>query len=256
MLGTPQPGGMNVTMVACYGDKPPRLARFIETAQARLGASLPSFVPYDIRQVHGTIIGLEGSRLRESDCLVNANYLALRGQRRNMDLARAFDLLRRSPGLPLRIQIGGFLPSAQPPFLSRGQHPYERSFSISGEMAVGMGWPHPDAMHPAPLARLRRDLESAGVLHKYHATVDAIDDDFFFVLGRVGQGDASKEALRSVTDELRASMSRAPTEVVVDLHDIHVVGYVDPALPLETSVSYRLPGLDPASLIALYPVGE
>jgi hypothetical protein len=79
-----------------------------------------------------------------------------------------------------------------------------------------------------------------------------MDDDFFFVLGRVGQGDASKDALRSMTDELRASMGRAPIEVVVGPHDIHVVGYVDPALPLETSVSYRLPGLDPASLIELY----
>jgi hypothetical protein len=157
---------MNVTMAACYGDKPLPFARFIETAQSRLRASLPSFAPYDIRQVHGTIIGLEGSRLPGSDCIVNANYLVLRGQRRHMDLARAFDLVSRSPQLPLRIQIGGFSASEQPPFLSRGKHPYERSFSISGEMAVGMGWPDVDATHRAPLARLRRDLESVGVLHK------------------------------------------------------------------------------------------
>jgi hypothetical protein len=245
---------MNVTMVAFYGDKPPPLAGFIETAQARLRASLPSFAPYDIRQVHGTIIGLEGSRLPESDCVVNANYFALRGESRRMDLALAFDLVRRSPLLPLRIQIGGFLPGAQPPFLSRGQHPYERSFSISSEMAVAMGWPHVDATH-TPLARFRRDLESVGALHKYHAAVDAMDDDFFFVLGRVRQGDASEDALRSVTDELRASVGRAPIEVVVDLRDIQVVAYTDPALPLETSVSFRLIGLDSASLIALYPVG-
>ena len=247
---------MNITMVACYGEKPPALARFIESTQIRLGASLSSFVPYDIRQVHGTIIGLEGSRLPDSDALLNANYLALRGERRSMDLARALDLVRRSPRLPLRVQIGGFLPGAPPPFVSRGRHPYERCFAISGERVVAMGWPRVGGTYPAPLAGLRRDLESAGVLHKYHATVDAIDDDFFFVLGRVGQGDASKEALRSVTDELRASMSRAPIEVVVDLRDIHVVGYVDPALALETSVRYRLSNLDSSSLIALYPVGE
>jgi hypothetical protein len=127
MFGTPQPGRMSVTMAACYGDKPPTLARFIETAQARLCASVPSFVPYGIRQVHGTIIGLEGSRLPESDGLLNANYLALRGERRRADLPRAFDLVRRAPQLPLRVQIGGFLPGTQPPFLSRGRHPYERS---------------------------------------------------------------------------------------------------------------------------------
>jgi hypothetical protein len=247
---------MNVTMVACYGDKPLPLARFIETAQSRLRASLPSFAPYDIRQVHGTIIGLEGSRLPESDGVVNANYLALRGERRRMDLARIVDLVRRSPQLPLRIQIGGFLTGARPPFLSRGQHPYERSFSITDERAVAMGWPHVGGTYPASLARLRRDLESVGVLHKYHAAVDATDDDFFFVLGRVRQGDASEDALRSVTDELRASMGRAPIEVVIDSHDIHVVGYIDPALPRETSVAYRLLSLDPASTIALYPVGK
>jgi hypothetical protein len=245
---------MSVTMVACYGDKPPSLARFIEGAQARVSASVPSFVPYGIRQVHGTIIGLEGSRVPESDALFNANYLALRGERRRMDLQRAFDLVRRSPHLPLRVQIGGFLPDARPPFLSRSRHPYERSLSISGETVVAMGWPHVDGTYPAPLARLRRDLESAGVLHKYHAAPNATDDDFFFVLGRMRPGDPSEDALRIVTEDLRASMARAPIEVAVNLGDIHVVGYSDPALPLETSVAHRLSTLDPASLTALYPV--
>src|SRR5579859_4936067 len=103
-----------MTMAACYGDKPPTLARFIETAQAYLRASVPSFVPYDIRQVHGTIVRLEGSRLPESDGLLNANYLALRGARRRADLARAFDLVRRALQLPLRVRIGGFLPGTEP----------------------------------------------------------------------------------------------------------------------------------------------
>jgi hypothetical protein len=247
---------MSVTMVACYGDKAPSLARFIESAQARLSASVPSFVPYGIRQVHGTIIGLEGSRVPESDALINANYLTLRGEHRRMDLVRAIDLVRRSPDLPLRVQVGGFLPDARPPFLSRGRHPYERSFSISGETAVAMGWPHVDGTFPAPLARLRRDLESAGVLHKYHAAPNATDDDFFFVLGRMRAGDPSEDALRIVTEDLRASMVRAPIEVVIHLGDIRVVGYTDPALPLETSVSYRLSSVDLASLTALYPVRE
>jgi hypothetical protein len=69
-------------------------------------------------------------------------------------------------------------------------------------------------------------------------------------------GDPSEDALRIVTDALRASMACAPIEVVVDLRDIHVVGYIDPALPLETSVSYRLSSVGLASLTALYPVGE
>jgi hypothetical protein len=247
---------MGVTMVACYGAKSPALTRFIETAQSRLGESIASFVPYDTRQVHATLIGLEGRRCLDGAGVLNANYLALREVRRVMDLGRALDLARHAFRPPLRIQIGGFVPGARAPFLSRGRSPYERSFSMSEGRAVAMGWPHVDGAHPAPLARLRREFESVGVLHKYHRGVEDRDDDFFFVLGRARSGDPGEPELRAAAEDLRASMLRAPFELVLDLRDIHVVGYVDPALPVETSVRYDLSDLDAASLVGLYPDAE
>jgi hypothetical protein len=247
---------MNVTMVACYGDKPPALAHFIAHAQALLGEAVPSFVPYDMRQVHATLIGLEGRRLVKGDGVLNANYRSLRGERRLIDLAGALDLVRESLRDPLHVRIGGFPPGGVPPFLSRGRHPYERSFSISGEMAVAMGWPREQGGSTAPLARLRRDFESFGVLHKYHVNTEDADNDFFLVLGRLRAPDGAAEAGRGATAQLRASMARAPCDVVVDLRDIRVVAYVDAPLPLETSVSYPLSDVDVASLVGLYPVGE
>jgi hypothetical protein len=205
---------------------------------ARLG---PAFVPYRTAQVHATITGLEGARPAGSTRAVNANFLALRGEERVMDLPRVCALLATSPLLPLTIQVGGFAADGAYPFTSRGRHPHERSFAVHGTDAVAMGWPVAAGSYPDTLARLRRDLEPAGVLHKYHATPDAADNDFFFVLGRVARAGASEAALRAAELDLRALMSCTPVELAVGPAELSVVTYTDPSLPPESSVAQDLP---------------
>jgi len=68
---------LRATIVAYYGQKPPQLLDFLGRVQARIGNALGrAFEPYDPRQIHATIVGLEG--VLRHDQLLNQNFLTLR----------------------------------------------------------------------------------------------------------------------------------------------------------------------------------
>ncbi len=230
----------NATLVAFYGDKPEPLAVPIDAVQAHARQLLGNeFSPYAMAQVHATIVGLEGARNVTGD-LVNANFLSLRGESRPMDLPRCLEHLQRSPLLPLTMRFGGFQKNAVYPFTSRSEHPFARTFTIQGTRAVVMGWPVAGQSYPPALAHLRRELEAFGVLHKYHAAADDLDNDAFMVVGQIRRTSGDDEAIRHVTDEVRARLAGLVAHAVVDTSSLRVVAYVDPALPLDTSTALRL----------------
>jgi hypothetical protein len=234
---------MNATVVALYGEKPAGLTNFIVTLQERLGSKLgPAFAPYASAQVHATLVGLEGDRSQVTGELLNRNHAELRGEQRVMNVERVLTRIASSAAFPLTVRIGGFEPDVDYSFASRGQHPYRRSFSIQGRDAVAMGWPWMEGAVSTALAALRRELECEGVLHKYHATPEASDNDFFFVLGRVDRSRLDEATLAAVAEELRELMARAPLELLVEPEDLTMVSYVDPSLPLDSSVPTKLPG--------------
>ncbi len=225
----------NLTLVAGYGAKPRAFEELVRDLQARLVRMLGAgFVPYSVGQVHGTIIGLEG--LREPEGVINANFLHLRQERRVMDLARAVAVLDES-ALPLRIRVGGFGASTSFEFTSRGQHPYERSFSLRGGIATVIGWPAVNDGRVRTLDDLRRRFAEANVLHKYHASDADVDDDFYFVLGRVDTEEV--EALTDVEAAMREQLATRPP-IILELGSEHIriVAYEDPTLPLESSRAF------------------
>lgn len=233
---------VNATVVALYGEKPADLAALVLTLQDRLGSRLgPAFSPHAPEQVHATLVGLEGDRSVVTGELFNRNHAELRGEQRVMNVERLLQRIASSPAFPLTIRVGGFEPDVDYSFVSRGQHPYRRSFSIQGRDAVAMGWPWTDGAVSTALAALRRELESDGVLHKYHATPEASDNDFFFVLGRVDRSRLDEATLAAIADELRDLMARAPLELLVEPEDLTMVSYVDPSLPLDSSLQTPLP---------------
>lgn len=131
---------MQVTLVAYYGKKPSAIEALIRSLQEELNHRLRSaFEPYEVDQVHATIIGLEA--LREGSEIVNVNSQELRGERRPMNWAKILNFIDTTSRLPFEVQIGGFSPAAAYPFTSRTEHPYFRSFSLQGAIAVAMGWP-------------------------------------------------------------------------------------------------------------------
>ncbi len=238
---------MQVTLVAHYGPKPERLAAFVHRLQDNLGRSLRgAFQPYEIDQVHATIVGLEG-------CRMNGGVHSKRS-RLPMDLSGLVDFLRGGEFAPIRIRIGGYDAGGSYPFRSRDAHPHLRSFSIQGDVAVAIGWPMDDTSAPDSLDRLRRSFERLGVRHKWHTTGDEVDNDCFVVLGRIEQQRVETRLVHAAAESMRADLAAgSPATIEIDRDTLSFVGYLDSRLPLETSRAYRLDEPDLAiTLEALY----
>ena len=172
-----------ISAVAFYGPKTGRLREFLTGVQALIAEHVGGdFRPYTLEQVHATLIALNG--VREGGTIVNEYMLEHTGERREMDLPLVMDILARRFATPLRVRIGGFRPEQAVPFTSRGQHLAERTFSVQGEAFVLVGWPA-DSLAGAgmPVDALRREMNAAGVLHRYHARPADVDNDLHLVVG-------------------------------------------------------------------------
>lgn len=238
---------MQVTLVSHYGRKPDDFADLIRACQGLLSGSLHrAFRPYQLGQVHGTIIGLEGEQ--------DGGTIRNRNSGKQVDPAVLLAFLREQ--LPdMEIRIGGYRRSADYGFKSRGAHPFARSFSIRGSFAVAMGWPVASASFPNSIDELRwRFGRELGLRHKWHEVEGDLDNDFYFVLGRVEPG-VGTSALRRATNEVRTYLSGLEgVGVRIRRESTWVVAYVDDQLPLETSHALRVddPHLTPERLLALY----
>ena len=257
-MNFPQPGKMNLTLVAFYGGKPDAVGDLISGLQAELTRLLGfSFRPYGLEQVHATVSGLEGRRIGTT--VLNTNYLESRQELRAIDLDAVLTVLRDATYLPFRVRIGGYQAAAAFPFTSRGLHPYVRSFSIQGEIAVAIGWPFDDTGHIMVLDQLRRKLGDAGVLHKYHGKLADVDNDFFFVVGRVLTRELEADEIHNVQDHMRAYLaSRSPVDMTIDREALSLVGYIDETLPLHTSCRFSLAVAEKTTreILALYRDGS
>lgn len=239
-MGMPQPGKMDVTLVAYYGNKPPLIAELISGAINELSGLLGNnFAPYCLQQVHGTIIGLEGRHAGKR--IINTNDSKLRNESRSMDLKAALQILKEKILLPFDVTIGGFIDGGAYSFTSRNVVPYMRSFTIQGHYAVAMGWPYSNGTYSKSMDQLRRAFNAANILHKYHCSPDAEDNDFFFVLGNIAKENIDPIQLLEAQGRLRAFFAaHKPVSVPISRNFLRVVAYVDEKLTPETSCSYTL----------------
>lgn len=226
-----------LTLVAFYGPKPEPLAKLLEGCRSVLAAAGIGFRPYDPRQIHATLIGLEsvpGSR-RE-----NRNLAALRGVRRPMDRSGFLAAARRGDAVSWTVQWGGFGEQATP-FLSRGRSPFLRSFSFQSDRAVLIGWPverdaAAERRYPRVLERVRRDAEAFGILHAYHAGPGDRDNDLYMRLGWIDPARSTDDRLAGVAQELRDCLATAgPLDVGLTTEQVGVAAYSDESLPWEST---------------------
>ncbi len=221
---------MQLTLVSHYGQKPPEFARLIHQLQQLLTKHLDNhFAPYAIEQVHATIIGLEGVRVASR--IRHEHFRQVHSEERFIDFDELIIYLR-SPSFPkFSVQVGGFQPRHDFQFTSQGQHPFMRSFSIQNEIAVGMGWPRSGNTFPDALDQLRRHFPQYGVLHKWHRRNEDVDNDFFFVLGRVG-ADIPDKTRHRAEEEIRHFLGSSEGCVVPFSTDsLFIVAYTDAQLP-------------------------
>ena len=214
-------GSRFISAVAFYGPKTGRLRELLTGVQAQIAEHVGNdFRPYTLDQVHATLIALNG--VRAGGTIVNEYLLEHAGVRREMDLPRVMDILARRFATPLRVRIGGFRPGQPVPFTSRGQHVAERSFSVQGEAFVLVGWPAESlAGAGRPLDDLRREMNAAGVLHRYHTRPGDVDNDLHLVVGH--QAGAPAAALARATAAVRDKLAADPADLAIALSDVTIV---------------------------------
>ena len=221
-------GSRFISAVAFYGPKTGRLRELLTGVQALIAEHVgAAFRPYTLEQVHATLIALNG--VREGGTIVNEYLLEHAGVRREMDLPRVMDILARRFATPLDVRVGGFRPGQPAPFTSRGRHLSERAFSVQDRAFVLMGWPAESlAGAGRPLDELRREMNAAGVLHRYHARPSDVDDDLYLVVGH--HAGAPAAALARATAAVRDRLAADPADLAIALTDVKIVAADSPTL--------------------------
>jgi hypothetical protein len=148
------------------------------------------------------------------------------------------------------VRIGGFRPGQAVPFTSRGQHLAERTFSVQDRAFVLMGWPAESLAGGArQLDKLRREMNAAGVLHRYHARAADVDNDMHLVVGHHAgaPADALARAVAAVRDKLAAD----PADLAIGRDDVKIVAADSHTLAPPLYVS-GIPAAE-AEVLALVP---
>jgi len=243
---------MQLTLASHYGAKPSGFAELVLELQQSLAALLGAgFRPYALEQVHGTMAGLEG--VRDGERVRNENFARYRQEERSMDMAGLLHFLRND-FKDFEVRVGGFSEERDCGFTSQGQHPFHRSFSLQGNIAVAMGWPFENSKVVPVLDELRRELQRFGVLHKWHRAEADVDNDFFFVLGRVAPS-VSTEQRQLVEARVRQQLGAMPPRLFrVKRETLAFIAYTDPQLPPGSSQAFALndASTTPALLKGIY----
>jgi hypothetical protein len=247
-------GSRFISAVALYGPKAGPVRDFLADVQALIAEQVGrDFRPYSLEQIHATLIALDGVRDPHTGTIVNEYFLEHAGVAVEMDLPRAMRILAAHFADPLPVRIGGWGRDQPTPFLSRGMPLYQRAFSVQGNAFVLIGWPVAALTGGGrPLDSLRRDMNAAHVLHRYHRGVSDVDDDFYLVVGHHAgaPGDALERAAAAVRDRLAAG----PLDLAIGIGDVTIVAADSHTLAPATFTG-AVP-VDAATLRALMSLGQ
>jgi hypothetical protein len=212
-----------ISAVAFYGAKAGVLGGLVGEVQEVLARHCGEwFRPYSLEQVHATLIALNGVRDPATGTIVNEYFLEHAGAAVEMDLPRVMRILASHFAAPLAVRFGGWGADEPVPFRSQGKHLYERGFSVHGRAFVLAGWPALAlAGDGRPLDRLRRDMNAANVLHKYHRGDADVDDDLYLVVGH--HDGAPAGALQRAAAAVRDRLAADPVELAIGLADVRIV---------------------------------
>jgi len=248
------------TIVAFYGEKPTPLTRLIGLCCEKvMGVLGKQFSPYEIEQMHATIVGIERA---PGSTQMNLNFQRYRNRAAEMDLPGFLEYLRSRAPIPFSTQIGG-LSDRDYPFTSRGQRPYNRSFSIQGDKVVVMGWPqmgqtaqqsrfaethtpYQPQFYPSTLNEIRLEAQAYGILHAYHREPSDVDNDFYFRIGVLNSPQLAVSTQCKLEADLRRLLATEdPTIIDVGLSDLYVASYDDDTLPLISTRAWSLARFEP-----------
>ena len=244
----------NVSLVAFYGDKPMALTALIQQLQANLTNRLgKDFMPYELAQVHGTIIGCEGVNTTQG--VISKWYSDRRQETKYIDFLGLVNYLQHQLP-PLTVRIGGYDRRTEYNFRSRDRHLYERSWQLQSAtnqiIPVLIGWSWQGDGVSLECDRLRRQLQQFNLLHKYHATPNAIDNDFYLRLGTINR-QLNPELAARIAAEMRDFLATQPPLLLpIDLSNLAFAQYQDLSLSPATTKIVSIVEITPQQLRQLY----
>jgi len=242
-------GSRFISAVALYGAKAEAARDLLVGVQETIAGCVGErFRPYSLEQVHATLIALNGVRDPAAGAIVNEYFLEHSGVAVQMDLPLVMRIMAAHFAEPLAVRFGGWGADQPAPFLSQGKHLYERGFSVQGTAFVLAGWAAAAlAGDGQPVDRLRRDMNAAGVLHKYHRGDADVDDDLYLVVGH--HDGAPAGVLERTAAAVRDKLAADPVELSIGLADVSIVAADTHTLapPVFTG---GIP-VDPGTLLAL-----
>ncbi|MEL6910425.1 MAG: hypothetical protein AAFO85_09500 [Cyanobacteria bacterium J06598_4] len=246
----------NVSLVAFYGDKPHEMQDLIAKLQTQLANHQllqNKFVPYQMAQVHGTIIGCEGLRANES--VISQWFKASRQEVRAINFSGVVNYLQQQIELPIMIRFGGYQRDRDYNFLSRNQHPGDRSFVLQSAdkrtIPVLIGWSWQDGAITLAIDRHRYSFQQFNLLHKYHATPEAVDNDFYLRLGTISRQLTATET-NIIAAEIRNLLAASPIDISIGLNNLAFVQYQDLQLTPATTKVIPVGSITPSQLEQLY----
>ena len=242
-----------LTLVSLYGHKPSELIRLLQGCIRIIDSSKlrPVFKPYNINQIHGTLVGMEKllgyTKHYNANTWVAAEKKSGVGIKTEMDFAKLRSVIKNH--IPMTVQLGGFTPGFTQ-FDSLGLWPYERSFQVQWDSRrfTLIGWPHEDDNFTSKriLDDLRKELDQGcNVMHKYPK-----DNDFFMVLGEiVGLDRLSTSEIENLKDEAKIlerevrdflAAKKNTLQLRVEEDHVCIAQYQRETLPLDSTVPYRI----------------
>ena len=246
----------NVSLVAFYGHKPTSLIDLIQKLQKYLANhSLiqDNFIPYRLEQVHGTIIGCEAISTELG--VVSHWFRTRRQEDRYIDFSGLIDYLQYQINFPINIRFAGYNRHREYNLRSREQHLYQRSFQLqSGEqtipVVIGWSW-HSDRIS-LEIDNLRRNLQQFNLLHKYHDTPEAVDNDFYLRIGTINSR-LNNTKIESIAVEMRNLLETHPAlDLALNLGDLAFAHYQDLLLTPATTRIFPVTEITAQQLEQLY----
>lgn len=228
---------MKASLVSHYGKKPDKLTSYLSRLQDILSVSLSAaFAPYTAEQIHASIIGFEALSAKISKASDTSEILMQVSDQVNLTNILTF---LRSSALPsFEVQIGGYSQSRSYGFLSQGQHPSVRSFSIQHDIAVAMGW---SVVGVNVIDDFRRSFNQFNIRHKWHRTDKDIDNDFYFVLGKINRETVDVKKVMEVEQKVKKFMTESdPLTLKVNAKTLAIACYENRELPRDSTVVYAI----------------
>lgn len=233
-----------VSLVAYYGNKPLELQKLILGLQQLLRENFATnFFPYDLKQVHATIIGCEGVKTKSG--IVNKWFYCLRNEIRYIDYRGLLDYFLTSNLFPLNICFGGYQDDVDYQFVSRKQHPAVRSFQLqtlkdNTLIPVVMGWSLQKQIITTDIDCIRRNLQQFNYLHKYHKSPHDIDNDIYLRLGTI-IGNFTSELITTIQQKLNYYLQKKNQTIIpLNKDNLAIAKYQNLSLPISTTEIYSL----------------